>query len=234
MFDAIAETAGALAAGRRLEIVDVLAQSERSVEEVAAAIHQSVANTSHHLRFLARAGLVRSRRDGTRIYYRLAGPEVEELWAALRSAAAAERDDLERLAATYLGPLDRVEEVSRDALVGRLRAGAILIDVRPRAGYRAGHIPGARALPIEELDIARGELARDREIATYCRGSYCVFAPEAVRALHRSGYRACRLEDGFPEWRLAGLPVAVGDEPGPPLGATRRKGEARQHRSAPR
>lgn len=231
LFDAIAETAGALAAGRRLEIVDVLAQGERSVEEVAAAIHQSVANASHHLRSLARAGLVHSRRDGTRIYYRLAGPEVEELWAALRSVAAIERDDLGRLADAYLGPLDGVEEVSRDALVSLLGAGAVLIDVRPRTEYRAGHIPGARALPLEELEAALAELAVEREVVAYCRGPYCVFAPEAVRALQRAGFRARRLEEGFPEWRQAGLPVAVGDEPGPPLGAagrapTRRRGHS--------
>ena len=228
LFDALAETAGALAAGRRLEIVDVLAQGERSVEEVAAAIHQSLANASHHLRFLARAGLVRSRRDGTRIYYRLAGPEVEELWAALRRVTAVETDDLGRLAAAYLGPLDQVDEVSRDALVNLLRAGAVLIDVRPRTEYRAGHIPGARSLPLEELEAALAELAVEREVVAYCRGPYCVFAPEAVRALQRAGFRARRLEDGFPEWRQSGLPVAVGDEPGPPLGPAPRASAGRR------
>ena len=215
LFDALAEVAGALSAGRRVEIIDVLAQGERSVEEVAGETAQSLANASHHLRALARAGLVRSRRDGTRIFYRLAGDEVEQLWATLRAVAKAERDDLERLAGAYLGPVDDLQMLGRTELLQRLDAGAItLLDVRPAAEYRAGHIPGARSVPIAALGDTLKGLAIDAEVVTYCRGPYCVFAPAAVRVLRRAGFRALRLEDGFPEWRRAGLPVAMGEEPG--------------------
>ena len=215
MFDALADVAGALSAGRRVEIVDLLAQGERSVDEVAGEIGQSMANASHHLRTLARAGLVRARRDGIRIYYRLAGPEVEELWATLRTVAASERDDLGRLTAAYLGPVDELESIDRTELLNRLRSGTVsVLDVRPVAEYRAGHIPGARSVPLGRLGDALDELPPDVDVVAYCRGPYCVFAPEAVRALRRAGFSAQRLEDGFPEWRRAGLPVAVGDGPG--------------------
>ncbi len=221
LFDALAEVAGALSAGRRVEIVDLLAQGERSVDEVAGETGQSLANASHHLRALARGGLVRSRREATRIYYRLAGVEVEELWAALRKVADAERDDLGRLIGTYLGPVQDLEIVGRSELLERLQTGAVIVlDVRPVAEYRAGHIPGARSVPLDELGAALGELPMDLEVVAYCRGPYCVFAPAAVRALRRAGFVAERLEEGFPEWRRAGLPVAVGDEPGQ-LGARR-------------
>ncbi len=215
LFDALAEVAGALSAGRRVEIVDLLAQGERSVDEVAGEIGQSMANASHHLRALARAGLVRSRRDGTRIYYRLPGVEVEELWSALRKVAATDRDDLGRLAGAYLGPVEDLEVMGRDELLRRLRAGAVtVLDVRPVSEYRAGHIPGARSVPLDELPEAIGQLPADIDVVAYCRGPYCVFAPAAVRALRRAGFAAERMEDGFPEWRRAGLPVAVGDDPG--------------------
>jgi len=232
LFDTLAEVAGALSAGRRVEIVDLLAQSERSVDEVAGETGQSLANASHHLRALARSGLVRSRREATRIYYRLAGVEVEELWAALRNVAEAERDDLGRLAGAYLSPIDDLEVVSRSELLERLKAGAVtVLDVRPVAEYHAGHIPGARSVPLGDLGAALGELPAGLEVVAYCRGPYCVFAPAAVRALRSAGFAAERLEDGFPEWRRAGLPVAVGDKPGQlrpqptlPPGARRRSG----------
>jgi rhodanese-related sulfurtransferase/DNA-binding MarR family transcriptional regulator len=215
LFDALAEVAGALSAGRRVEIVDLLAQGERSVDEVAGETGQSMANASHHLRALARAGLVRSRRDGTRIYYRLAGVEVEELWSALRKVAAADRDDLGRLVGTYLGPVGDLEVVGRDELLRRLRAGSVtVLDVRPVNEYRAGHIPGARSVPLNELPSVIGELPAEIDVVAYCRGPYCVFAPAAVWALRCAGFTAERMEEGFPEWRRAGLPVAVGDEPG--------------------
>lgn len=215
LFDILAEVAGALAAGRRAEIVDLLAQGERSVEEVAGEIGQSMANASHHLRALARAGLVRSRRDGTRIYYRLAGDEVEELWAVLRRVATSVRTDMDGLAEAYLGDLSDLEMLGRAELVERLGAGEVtVLDVRPTAEYRAGHIPGARSVPLAELAAHIAELPDGPPVVAYCRGPYCVFAPAAVRALRRRGVRATRLEDGFPEWRRAGLPVAVGDEPG--------------------
>lgn len=212
LYEAFAEVGRALASGRRAEIVDLLAQGERSVEEVAAEIGQSVANTSHHLRALARAGLVVSRRSGTRVLYRLAGERVEDLWAAVRAVAVAHVAGLERLAGAYLGDRAGLEPVSRSELRRRLSSGDVtVIDVRPSAEYRAGHIPGAVSVPLPELRRRLRSLPREREVVAYCRGPFCVYADEAVRLLRRRGFAARRLEDGFPEWRRAGLPVAAGD-----------------------
>jgi rhodanese-related sulfurtransferase/DNA-binding HxlR family transcriptional regulator len=211
LFDAFAAAARALASGRRAEIVDVLAQGERSVEELAGEVGQSLANTSHHLRTLARAGLVDTRRDGTRIFYRLAGDRVAELWAAMRDVAAEHVAGIDRLAEAYLGDRSGLRTVDRRELAGLVAAGEVtVIDVRPPAEYAAGHIPGARSIPPGEVQRHLGELPVDTEIVAYCRGPYCVYADEAVRELSRHGHRARRLEDGFPEWRRAGLPVAVG------------------------
>jgi rhodanese-related sulfurtransferase/DNA-binding MarR family transcriptional regulator len=211
LFDAFAEMAKALASGRRAEIVDVLAQGERSVEELASEISQSVANTSHHLRALARAGLVTTRRDGNRIFYALASERVAELWSALRDAAADHVAGLDRLAAAYLGKRDGVEVVDRGELAARLRRGEVIVlDVRPGPEYEAGHIRGARSVPVTELRRHLRVLPNDAEVVAYCRGPYCVYADEAVRLLHKRGFQARRLEDGFPEWKRAGLPVASG------------------------
>ena len=211
LFDAFAEMAKALASGRRAEIVDVLAQGERSVEALASEISQSVANTSHHLRALARAGLVTTRRDGNRIFYALASERVAELWSALRDAAADHVAGLDRLAAAYLGKRDGVEVVDRGELAARLRRGEVIVlDVRPGSEYEAGHIRGARSVPVTELRRHLRVLPKDAEVVAYCRGPYCVYADEAVRLLHKRGFQARRLEDGFPEWKRAGLPVASG------------------------
>ncbi|MCL4422725.1 MAG: metalloregulator ArsR/SmtB family transcription factor [Actinobacteria bacterium] len=215
LFDALGEVAGALSSGRRAEIVDLLAQGERSVEEVATEIDQTVANASHHLRILARAGLVRSRRHGTHIYYRLAGDEVEDLWFALRLVAQAVKANLGSLASDYLGEQESIESLTREQLLKRLATGQVtVLDVRPAAEYRAGHLPGARSAPLAELASHMASLPGNLPVVAYCRGPYCVFAPAAVRALRLSGIDAARLEDGFPEWRRAGLPITVGDEPG--------------------
>jgi rhodanese-related sulfurtransferase len=212
LFDGFAEVAKALASGRRAEIVDVLAQGERSVDEVAEEIGQSVANTSHHLRAMARAGLLVTRRDGTRIFYRHAGERVAALWAALRDVAAEHVAGIERLTDAYLGDRKGLEAISRDELAARLRRGdVILLDVRPEPEYRAGHIAGARSVPVSELRRNLRALPKDVEVVAYCRGPYCVYADDAVRELNRRGYRAQRLEDGFPEWKRAGLAVAAGD-----------------------
>lgn len=210
LFAAFAEVAGALGSGRRAEIVDVLAQGERSVDEVAEQIGQSVANTSHHLRTMARAGLVTTRRDGTRIYYAL-GSGVDELWATIRAVAEEHAAGLEKLARAYLGDRGELEAIDRLALIERMRRGEVVVlDVRPATEYAAGHIAGARSLPIAELHRRLRELPDDAEVVAYCRGPYCVYADDAVRRLREGGFRASRLEDGFPEWRRAGLPVAVG------------------------
>jgi rhodanese-related sulfurtransferase/DNA-binding transcriptional ArsR family regulator len=211
LFDAFGEVAKALANGRRAELIDVLAQGERHVDELAAEIGQSVANTSFHLRVLATTGLVTTRRDGTRIYYRLASARVAELWAALRDVAAAHHEHLDDLAAAYLGDRSRLEQIGREELAARVVAGdVVLVDVRPAAEYAAGHIAGARSIPIDELAASIKALPGGVEVVAYCRGPYCVFADDAVRLLRRRGRSARRLEDGFPEWRGAGLPVTVG------------------------
>lgn len=211
LYEGFAEVAKALASGRRAEIVDVLAQGERSVEEVAGEIDQSIANTSHHLRALARAGLLTTRRDGTRIYYALASDRVGELWAAVRDVAEAHVAGLDRLATAYLGDRDGMEVVDRTELATRLKDGAVVVlDVRPPAEFGAGHIAGARSVPIAELRQHLKALPKDAEVVAYCRGPYCVYADDAVRELRKRGFKASRLEDGFPEWKRAGLPVAAG------------------------
>lgn len=211
LFDAFAGVAKALASGRRAELVDVLAQGERSVEELAAEIDQSLANTSHHLRVLAHAGLVRTRRDGTRIFYALTSDRVAELWAAVRDVAAGHVAGIERLADAYLGPADDIETMTREELVRRLaRREVVVLDVRPEPEFEAGHVNGARSVPPDELDARLQTVPSDVEIVAYCRGPFCVYANDAVRALQRRGLRARRLEGGYPEWRRAGLPVASG------------------------
>jgi rhodanese-related sulfurtransferase len=211
LYDGFSVVAKALANGRRAEIVDVLSQGERSVEDLAAEIGQSVANTSQHLRHLAGAGLVRTRRDGNRVIYALTGPRVGQLWVTLRSVAADHVAQIDRLAAAYLGDRDGLETISRDELARRLRTGEVVIlDVRPFAEYRAGHILGARSVPVTALQAELDRLTGGQEVVAYCRGPYCVYADDAVRELRRCGVAARRLEDGYPEWADAGLPTASG------------------------
>jgi rhodanese-related sulfurtransferase len=211
LFDAFGSVAAALGSGRRAEIVDVLAQGERSVDEVALEIGQSLANTSHHLRVLARAGLVRTRREGTRVVYRLASDRVGELWAAVRDVAASHVAEVTVLAGEYLGDRGDVESVSAAELANRLARGEVVaLDVRPEVEYLAGHIAGARSAPLDELAARVSELQGQGEVIAYCRGPYCVYADDAVRIMRNRGLQARRLDVGFPEWRRAGLPVAAG------------------------
>ena len=208
LFDALASVAQALGSGRRAEIVDVLAQGERPVDELAREISQSVANTSQHLQVLARAGLVRSRREGTRVYYRLASDRVADLWVAVREVAVRQVAEVGVLADEYLGERDGVEQVSAAELEQRLARGdVVVLDVRPEPEYRAGHVAGARSAPISSLDSIADELPRRREVVAYCRGPYCVYADDAVRLLRERGFKARRLDVGYPEWRRAGLPI---------------------------
>ena len=210
LFDALASVAQALGSGRRAEIVDVLAQGERSVEELAKEISQSVANTSQHLQVLARAGLVRSRREGTRVVYRLASDRVDELWAAVRDVAVRHVAEVSVLADEYLGERDEVEQLSADELAQRLAKGdVVVLDVRPEPEYRAGHIAGARSAPLSVLEDVVQKLPERRETVAYCRGPYCVYADDAVRLLRDRGLKARRLDVGYPEWRRAGLPVEI-------------------------
>ena len=209
LFDAFARTARALASGRRIELLDVLANGERTVEALAREVGLSVANTSQHLQVLRQAGLVASRREGTSVHYRLAGPEVFELWRNLRTLAAGRLAEVERLAAAYVGARDELEPVTREELARRLRDGddLLVLDVRPAAEFAAGHLPGAVSIPVEELRRRLAELPADREVVAYCRGPYCAFAHEAVELLRDEGFAARRLEDGLPEWQAAGLAV---------------------------
>ena len=210
MFDAFASVAQALGSGRRAEIVDLLAQGERSVEEIANEISQSTANTSQHLQVLARSGLVRSRREGTRVFYRLASERVGDLWAAVRDVAVGHVAEVGVLADEYLGERDEVEQLSAEELERRLaRDQVVLLDVRPEPEYRAGHIAGARSAPLPDLPSLLPKLPRRREIVAYCRGPYCLYADDAVRLLRERGLKARRLDVGFPEWRRAGLPVEI-------------------------
>jgi rhodanese-related sulfurtransferase len=209
LFDAFARAAKALASGRRIELLDVLANGERTVEALAREVGLSVANTSQHLQVLRQAGLVAGRRQGTSIFYRLAAPEVFQLWQALRTLAASRLADVERLAAAYLGDRDELEPVTREELARRLDDGddLVVLDVRPAAEYAAGHLPGAVSIPVGELRRRLAELPADREIVAYCRGPYCAFAHEAATLLREDGVSARRLEDGLPEWAAAGLAV---------------------------
>ena len=213
LYDGFAEVAKALSSGRRAEIVDVLAQGERSVEEIAEEIDQSVANTSHHLRALARAGLVTTRREGTRIHYGLSSTRVAELWSAMRDVAGEHVAGMQRLVAAYLGDREGIEEVDRNELARRLTSGELIVlDVRPPAEFAAGHIAGSRSVPVAELRRHLRAIPKDVEVVAYCRGPYCAYADDAVRELTKKGFRARRLADGYPEWERAGLPVAAGAE----------------------
>jgi rhodanese-related sulfurtransferase/predicted transcriptional regulator len=202
LFEAIAVMGKAFASPRRLELLDLLAQTPRTVEELARAIEQSTANTSQHLQALHAAGLVTRAREGTSVRYSLAGDEVLELWLALRSTSTVRLAEVERAARDYLG--EDVEAIGRDELRKRMRHGdVVLVDVRPSEEYDAGHIHGARSIPIDELDARLAELPTDREVVAYCRGPFCAYAHDAVRRLRSNGLQARRLEDGWPEWRLA-------------------------------
>ena len=212
LFDGLAAVAKALANGRRAELVDVLAQGERSVDALAGEVGQSVANTSQHLQVLARAGLVATRRDGNRVVYRLASDTVGDLWAAVRDVASAHVAGIDRLAADYLGDREELEQVGRAELARRLNDGVVVWDVRPSAEYEAGHVPGAVSVPPEEVERRLRDVPKGAEVVAYCRGPFCVYADDAVRRLRKAGRRATRLEGGFPEWRRDGLPVAVGSE----------------------
>jgi rhodanese-related sulfurtransferase len=201
LFEAIALMGKGFASPVRLELLDLLAQAPRTVQELARASEQSVANTSQHLQALQAAGLVSRRREGTSVRYALAGEDVLALWLALRSASAARLADVERAARDYLG--EEVEAIGRDELLERLRRGdVVLIDVRPDDEFAAGHIDGARSIPIDELEQRLSELPQDREVIAYCRGPFCAYAHEAVRTLTRAGRQARRLDHGWPEWKL--------------------------------
>ena len=209
LFDGFAQVAKALSNGRRAEIVDVLANGERSVESLAGEVHQSIANTSQHLQILKNAGLVATRRHGTFIYYRLTSSEVVGFWRALQGMARTSRGDIEHLVHEYLGDDGDVEELTREELWRRIQRKdkLVVLDVRPREEYDSGHIPGALSIPLGELKKRITELPKGKQIVAYCRGPLCALAPEAARYLSRKGYRVKRLAEGAPDWERAGLPL---------------------------
>jgi rhodanese-related sulfurtransferase len=202
LFDAIAVMGKAFASPRRLELVDLLAQAPRTVDELARVSGQSTANTSQHLQALHAAGLVTRTREGNNVRYAVAGDEVLSLWLALREVSVVRLAEVERAAREYLG--EDVNAIGREELIARMRSGeVVLVDVRPSEEFEAGHIEGARSVPLEELEDRLAELPADREVVAYCRGPLCAYAHEAVRRLRATGREARRLEDGWPEWRLS-------------------------------
>jgi rhodanese-related sulfurtransferase len=203
LFEAISIMGKAFASPTRLELLDLLAQAPRTVDELAKASGQSNANTSQHLQALYAAGMVSRAREGTSVRYSLSGEEALAIWLALRDVSAAQLGEVERAARDYLGA--DVESIGRDELVARLSRGdVVLVDVRPSEEFEAGHIEGARSIPIDEFERRMNELPEDREVIAYCRGPFCVYAHDAVRQLRGSGRDAKRLDVGWPEWQLAG------------------------------
>jgi rhodanese-related sulfurtransferase len=208
LFEQFARVGKALANPHRLEILDLLAQGERTVEDLAREAGMSVANTSRHLQELRAARLVEVRREGLYGYYQLADERVFAAWRAIRDLGEARLAEIDRLVGTYLTDRDSLEAVCAQELLAKMREeGVVVLDVRPEEEYRSGHIPGARSVPVERLEAYLEELPREREIVAYCRGPYCVFSDEAVVLLRSRGYRASRLQEGLPDWRAAGLPI---------------------------
>jgi rhodanese-related sulfurtransferase/DNA-binding transcriptional ArsR family regulator len=210
LYEQFARIGHALGSPRRIELLDLLAQGEKTVELLAEQSAMPVKSTSAHLRVLRQARLVETRRQGTFVHYRLAGDDVVALLGSLQAVARNRLAEVERVADLYLTRRDALEPVTRKELRRLVRDGAVtVLDARPRQEYEAGHIPGALSVPVEELERRLSEIPKDREVIAYCRGPYCVYALEAVTLLRRRGYRARRAEEGLPEWRSSGLPVEV-------------------------
>jgi rhodanese-related sulfurtransferase/DNA-binding transcriptional ArsR family regulator len=209
LFDQLARVGKALASGKRLELLDLLAQGERDVASLSAAADLGVTTASAHLQTLRQANLVTTRRDGTRVLYRLAGRDVADLYARLRDVAHSHLPDVEAARRAYLGD-DGGEPVTRDQLQKLAKTQSVtVLDVRPAEEYAAGHIPGAVSIPLDQLADRLAELPDDEQVVAYCRGAYCVLAHDAVRILAAHGRTATRLQDGMLEWLLADLPVAT-------------------------
>ena len=210
IYEQLARIGKSLGSGPRLEILDILCQGPRTVEMLAKQVGQSVANTSHHLQVLRRARLVEAEKEGVHVTYRLADEEVCTFFRALRGLAESRLLEIEQVTREFLQARGGMEPVDRDALVARVRSGAVtLLDVRPEEEFRAGHLPGAVSVPLGDLERRLAELPRDRDVVAYCRGPYCVLAVEAVELLRARGFEAIRMEEGVPDWRARGLPVEV-------------------------
>ena len=211
LYEQFARIGKALASARRVELLDLLCQGERSVEALARASSMTVTNTSQHLHVLRAARLVDTRKEGTKVIYRVADDEVCRFFFALRELAGARLAEVEQIVRRYMESSDELEPVTHEELIARAKQDdVVVLDVRPQDEFAAGHIPGAVSVPLGELEQRLGSLPCDAQIVAYCRGPYCLLAPRAVELLRERGFHARRLEDGFPEWRLAGLPVSVG------------------------
>ncbi len=214
LYEQLARIGKVVMHAKRIELLDLLCQAERSVDALAQAVGMKISTTSAHLQVMRQARLVETRREGTRVYYRAAGEEVCRFVTALGDLGRARLAEIDQILRTIEASGEAAERVSREELLERARSGQVVVlDVRPEEEYAAGHIPGAISLPLEHLEAHLGELDPDIEVVAYCRGPLCLLAPEAVATLRGRGLRARCLEDGLPEWRQAGLPVAVG--PGP-------------------
>lgn len=211
IYDQFARIGKAFAAPGRLELIDLLVQGERPVDALAREASMSIANASQHLQVLLAARLVETRREGQRIFYRLAAPAVVNLWLALRQTAEAQLAELSAVAREYLGEPDKFEPIERDELARRIEAGTVVvIDVRPPEEFEHGHIAGAVSVPLDELKTWAREAPKRKQIVAYCRGPYCVYAIQATAELQKRGLRAVRAVDGVAEWRAAGLPIETG------------------------
>ena len=214
VFANLARIGAALSSPIRIELLELLAQSERTVEQLASLTATSVANTSQHLQRLRQAGLIAGRKDGLYVFYRLAGDEVVGLLSALSRAGEAYVADVERILRLYFAQKDALEPVPAQELLTRARQGLVtVLDVRPAEEYAAGHVPGAINIPVHELEKRLKELPKRREIVAYCRGPYCLMSYDAVAMLRKKGMKARRMEAGLPEWRFAGLPVDKANSP---------------------
>jgi len=208
LYQSIAKVALALASGNRLQLLEFMAQGERSVDALAALAGVTVANASQHLQALRRAGLVAARKEGQRVYYRVAGDDVVRLHHSLRMVAESRLAEVRQLINEFLGDRGALEAVPAAELLARAKKGLVMVlDVRPPEEYAAGHVPGAINVPVEKLEGYLAQLPKKREVIAYCRGPYCLMSLEAVAALRKRGWKARRLEDGFPEWKAAGLPI---------------------------
>ena len=208
LFAQFARVGKAMSNGNRLELLEFIAQGERSVEDLARVAGLTVANTSQHLQQLRQAGLVACRKDGLKVYYRISDDDVLELFGALRRVAERHLAEVDQLVRTYLSTRDALEPLARNELLERVRDGLVtVLDVRPPEEYAAGHVPGAVNIPLAQLEEHLDELDQEHEVIAYCRGPHCILAFDAVARLRERGFSARRLEDGYPEWRLAGLPV---------------------------
>ncbi len=208
LFSQFARVGKALSNGNRLELLEFLAQGERSVEQLSKVAGLTVANTSQHLQQLRHAGMVSCRKEGLKVYYSISGDDVIHLLDALRAVAERHVSDVQHLVNTFLTVKDDLEPIPRSELLERARDGLVtVLDVRPPEEYAAGHVPGAVNIPLQELEQRLGELGKEQEVVAYCRGPHCVLAFDAVARLREKGMKARRLEDGYPEWKIAGLPV---------------------------